>query len=202
MSGFPYATRASLALVAALLPALASCAPPSGSIRVIAPIGADVYLDDHPQGAVDADGLLLRQVPTGAHRLRVERDGREPQEVSLGVLRWQTIEVGLGPLRPREATGTTGLAATPSADQGASLALAQARSFYRQGKGRQALVVLGPHDPALRITIEQVLQLHAAAAQHADAGDHAAARPLWDRLLLLEPDRDNWYAAQAAGRRR
>lgn len=211
MSKLPFAFAPPLAV--ALSVALAACAPAVGHIRVLAPPGASVYLDEHPQGEIGPDGLLIQGVPVGAHQLRVSRDGHREQQVSVVVQRWQKVELGFAPLEPLvPAVGAEAAEGVLAPTDEGPLAVSpleamrgeQARAFYRAGDGQKALVVLRDAEALapLRLRIEQVVALHARAGALADAGDEAAARPLWDRLLVLEPDAENWYHRQARARRR
>jgi hypothetical protein len=73
------------------------------TIRLVAPPGLAVFLDDGPVGTTDAlrQGLLIEDLPAGRYLLRVEKPGFEPKVVKVIVAEGDTKEVRVLGLRPK-----------------------------------------------------------------------------------------------------
>lgn len=84
-------------LVVMIVPAMSF----AGDIQVVCEPGLRVYLDGKLAGTSNAkeDGLFLANVPTGAHVVRVERDGFVPQSFQVEVATLP-IEVKVGAFSP------------------------------------------------------------------------------------------------------
>jgi len=69
-------------------------APPMGAITVnTVPGGAKVFLDDKDSGVTPPSGELSLKVPSGPHKLRVEKDGYKPEEKALTVEDGKTADL-------------------------------------------------------------------------------------------------------------
>jgi len=74
----------------------------AGDIQVSCSTGLRVYLDDKLMGTSNAreDGLFLSAVPTGAHTIRVEKDGFLPKNIRIEVSDYP-VEIRVGSLSPQ-----------------------------------------------------------------------------------------------------
>jgi len=74
----------------------------AGDIQVSCSPGLRIYLDDKFKGTTNAmeDGLFLANVSSGAHTIRVEKDGFVPQNIRIEVSD-HPVEVRVGQLSPQ-----------------------------------------------------------------------------------------------------
>lgn len=88
-----------------------------GRVVVLAPIGAEVYVDDERKGSVGSSGrVILSSVPPGRHVLRVSRRGEKDDEREIEIRPDSTEQVIQAVLR---ATGTS---SQPSSSQRGEIA--------------------------------------------------------------------------------
>lgn len=91
--------------------------PGAGKLTVLAPTGAEVYINDERKGSIGSSGrLILSTVPAGQHILRVAKKGERDDERVIELREGgeeQVIQAQLKPMR-----GVTG--SQPSPSQGAS----------------------------------------------------------------------------------
>ncbi len=96
----------------------------SSKLTILAPVGAEVYVDDERKGSIGSSGrLILSTIPAGQHILRVSKSGlrddervieiREEGEEQLIQAELRT-ERGLTPSRPSPSQGASSSGAAPS----------------------------------------------------------------------------------------
>ncbi len=93
-------------------------APPGTSkVTILAPVGAEVYIDDERKGSIGSSGrLILTTVPSGQHILRVSKQGEKDDERVIEIREGGEEQVIQAQLKRLKA----GTASQPSPSQGAS----------------------------------------------------------------------------------
>ncbi len=71
-----------------------------GEISIRCEAGVEVFLDGTSQGKTTKDGLTLKDVPAGRHKLKLVKEGHHPQETEVTVEAGKTAAVDVPPFRP------------------------------------------------------------------------------------------------------
>jgi len=91
--------------------------PGTFKLTILAPVAAEVYVDDERKGSIGSSGrLILTTVPAGQHILRVSKPGLRDDERVIEVREEGEEQVIQAELRPERGTSPS----RPSSSQGAS----------------------------------------------------------------------------------
>lgn len=138
--------------------------PDTGTARLVimAPIGAEVYVDDERRGSVGSSGrLVLTTIPAGKHILRVSQPGTKDDERVIEIREGsseQVIQANLSragtpsnPLASSHGSGTAGYSSLPDIVScvKCNARFASGVKFCGRCGGTQFLTILQPSQPSI-----------------------------------------------------